>query len=84
LFKALRLQAYFDVRSERQLMEQVSYNMLVCWFVGLSMNALALNDLSAAPVEPAKFPRPAKSNRPARSRAVRDIGGLPAHLPPAP
>jgi transposase len=42
---------------------------------------LALNDLSAAPVEPAKLPKPANSNRPARPRAVRNIGGLPAHLP---
>ena len=42
---------------------------------------LALNDLSAAPVEPAKLPTPANSNRPARAKAVRNIGGLPAHLP---
>ena len=36
---------------------------------------LGLNDLSAAPVEPAKLPAPANSNRPARPRAERNIGG---------
>jgi transposase len=42
---------------------------------------LSLNDLSATPAEPAKLPTPANSNRPARAKAVRNIGGLPAHLP---
>jgi transposase len=42
---------------------------------------LALNDLSATPAEPAKLPTPANSNRPARAKAARNIGGLPAHLP---
>src|SRR5690349_279812 len=36
---ALLLQAFFSVRSERQLMQQISYNMLFRWFVGLSMDA---------------------------------------------
>jgi IS5 family transposase len=35
----LLLQAFFTVRSERQLMEQLGYNMLFRWFVGLSMDA---------------------------------------------
>jgi transposase len=39
LLRALLLQALFSVRSERQLMEQLSYNMLFRWFVGLSMDA---------------------------------------------
>src|SRR5271170_1173968 len=42
---------------------------------------LALNDLSATRAEPAKLPTPANSNRPAPAKAVRNIGGLPAHLP---
>jgi IS5 family transposase len=33
------LQAFYGIRSERQLMEQVTYNMLFRWFVGLSMDA---------------------------------------------
>jgi transposase len=40
LLRALLLQAFYGVRSERQLMEQVTYNMLFRWFIGLSMDAL--------------------------------------------
>jgi transposase len=39
LLKALLLQAFFSVRSERQLMEQLDYNLLFRWFVGLPMDA---------------------------------------------
>src|SRR3954447_8261994 len=39
LLRALLLQAFFTVRSERQLMEQLSYNILFRWFVGLSIDA---------------------------------------------
>ena len=39
LLRALLLQAFFSVRSERQLMEQLAYNMMFRWFVGLSMDA---------------------------------------------
>jgi transposase len=39
LLKATLLQAFFTVRSERQLMEQINYNILFRWFVGLSMDA---------------------------------------------
>ena len=38
LLKATLLQAFFTVRSERQLMEQINYNILFRWFVGLSMD----------------------------------------------
>ena len=37
LLRALLLQAFYSVRSERQLMEQLDYNPLFRWFVGLSM-----------------------------------------------
>ena len=40
LLRALLLQAFYSVRSERQLMEQLDYNLLFRWFVGLSMDAL--------------------------------------------
>src|SRR5947209_2680514 len=36
LLRALLLQAFYSVRSERQLMEQLDYNLLFRWFVGLS------------------------------------------------
>ncbi len=39
LVRALLLQAFFSVRSERQLMQQITYNMLFRWFIGLSMDA---------------------------------------------
>jgi transposase len=39
LLRTLLLQAFYSVRSERQLMEQLDYNMLFRWFVGLSMDA---------------------------------------------
>ena len=39
LLRALLLQAFYTIRSERQLMEQLGYNLLFRWFVGLSMDA---------------------------------------------
>jgi transposase len=38
LLRALLLQAFYTVRSERQLMEQINYNLLFRWFVGLSID----------------------------------------------
>ncbi len=38
LLRALLLQAFYTVRSERQLMEQLDFNLLFRWFVGLSMD----------------------------------------------
>ena len=38
LLRATLLQAFFTVRSERQLMEQIDYNLLFRWFVGLSLD----------------------------------------------
>ena len=38
LLRALLLQAFYSVRSERQLMEQLDFNMLYRWFVGLGMD----------------------------------------------
>lgn len=38
LLRALLLQAFYTVRSERQLMEQLDYNLLFRWFVGLGID----------------------------------------------
>src|SRR5437870_75221 len=38
LLRALLLQVLYTIRSERQLMEQLDYNLLFRWFVGLSMD----------------------------------------------
>ncbi len=38
LLRALLVQVLYTVRSERQLMEQLDYNMLFRWFVGLNLD----------------------------------------------
>ena len=38
LLRALLLQAFYSVRSERLLMEQLDYNLLYRWFVGLGID----------------------------------------------
>ena len=38
LIRALLLQIFFTIRSERQLMERIDYDLLFRWFVGLSMD----------------------------------------------
>ena len=38
LLRALLLQVLYSVRSERMLMEQMEYNLLFRWFVGLGVN----------------------------------------------
>src|SRR6266849_3589571 len=38
LLRALLLQIFYSVRSERLLMEQLDYNLLFRWFVGLGMD----------------------------------------------
>jgi transposase len=39
LLKALLLQVLYSIRSERMLIEQLDYNLLFRWFVGLSVEA---------------------------------------------
>src|ERR1043165_4365599 len=38
LLRALLIQVLYSIRSERMLMEQLDYNLLFRWFVGLSMD----------------------------------------------
>lgn len=38
LLRALLLQAFYSIRSERQLMEQLNFNLLFRWFVGLGVD----------------------------------------------
>jgi transposase len=38
LLRALLLMVLYSIRSERQLMEQLNYNLLFRWFVGLEMD----------------------------------------------
>jgi transposase len=38
LLRALLLQVFYSIRSERMLMEQLTYNLLFRWFVGMEMD----------------------------------------------
>jgi transposase len=38
LLRALLLQVFYSIRSERMLMEQLDYNLLFRWFVGMEMD----------------------------------------------
>ena len=43
LLRALLLQIFYSVRSERLLMEQLDYNLLFRWFVGMQMDEAVWN-----------------------------------------
>ena len=43
VLRALLLQAFYSVRSERQLIEQINYNLLFRWFVGLGIEDAVWN-----------------------------------------
>jgi transposase len=43
LLRAVLLQIFYSVRSERMLMEQLTYNLLFRWFVGLEMDEAVWN-----------------------------------------
>ena len=43
LIRALLLQIFFTIRSERQLMERIDYDLLFRWFVGLSIDDMVWN-----------------------------------------
>jgi len=69
LLRALLLQAFYSVRSERQLMEQLDYNLLFRWFVGLSLDAGVWEPANDALV-PAGRGNPSLSHQPLLSRGV--------------
>src|SRR5499427_8446542 len=43
LLRALLLQIFYSVRSERMLIEQLQYNLLFRWFVGMEMDEVVWN-----------------------------------------
>jgi transposase len=43
LFRSLLLQIFYSVRSERMLIEQLQYNLLFRWFVGMEMDEMVWN-----------------------------------------
>ena len=56
LLLTLLLQALYGVRSERQICEQLQYNLLYRWFVGLELTDVAF-DASTILQESQAFPR---------------------------
>ena len=82
LLRALLLQVLYSVRSERLLMEQLDYNLLFRWFVGLAMDdriwdatvftknreRLLRGDIAQAFFE--RGPGPGRAARPAVRRAL--------------
>jgi transposase len=48
LLRALLLQIFYSIRSERLLMEQLDYNLLFRWFVGLEMDEPVWNHARTA------------------------------------
>ena len=71
LLRASLLQAFYSIRSERQLMEQLDYNLLFRWFVGLGRRR---SGLGANGVH--KEPRPS-----ARRRRLGEVHGRGARTP---
>src|ERR1700690_3516477 len=55
LLRALLLQALYLVRSERLLMEQLDYNLLFRWFVGLNMDDPICDRVHQEPRAPARW-----------------------------
>jgi len=43
LLRALLLQSLYSIRSERQLVEQIAYNLLFRWFIGLELEEMPWN-----------------------------------------
>jgi transposase len=54
MLRALLLQMLYTVRSERMLVEQIEYNLLFRWFVGLGMNDRVWDATSFTKILPAK------------------------------
>ena len=67
LLRALLLQIFYSVRSERLLMEQLDYNLLFRWFVGMEMDE-AVWDHDGVQQEPGPAAEPG-------DRARRSSGG---------
>ena len=68
LLRAILLQAFYSIRSERQLMERLDYDLLFRWFVGLGVDDPV--------VEFFQEPRPA-----ARGRHRRPLSDRPSGAP---
>ena len=66
LLRALLLQVLYTIRSERQLMEQLDYNLLFRWFVGLGID----DQVWSPKQEPGSLARRRYRDRVLRGRAA--------------
>jgi hypothetical protein len=73
LRRAVLLQVLYTIRSERMLMEQLDYNVLFRWFVGLLANGRG-----SILIPNAAFQRASKSARPLAFRLTPDHGSIAA------
>src|SRR5262245_44639396 len=75
LLRALLLQTFYSIRSERQLMEQLHYNLLYRWFVGLGVDdrvwVPTVFTASSVATRRTALPRTPRPNSPRRARARR-------------
>lgn len=69
LIRALLVQAVFSVRSERPLMQQPDDNLLVRWFVSLSMDAPVWNAAVLPQAHQMRLPTDRQTQQPAGSSA---------------
>ena len=72
LLRAMLLQAFYSVRSERQLMERLEYDLLFRWFIRLGCRRAGLGSLDLL-----QEPRPAARRRHCRAVPFRDPGAAP-------
>jgi transposase len=75
LLRALLLQALYSVRSERMLMEQLDYNLLFRWVVGLNMDD-AIWDVTVFTKNRERLSRRGRSGLPVDNRCCFSRGRL--------
>ena len=66
LLRASLLQAFYSVRSERQLMEQIDYKLLFRWFVRATMEQMGDQSSKTDPIDNRLLPQ-RQIQQPARS-----------------
>ena len=49
LVRAMLLQAFYSIRSERQLMERLEFDLLFRWFVGIGVDDRGVGSLGVSP-----------------------------------
>jgi Transposase domain (DUF772) len=90
LLSALLLQVFYGIRSERQLMEQLDYNHLYRWFVGLQdrvvgmklIRCLAMTRMSSG--TPWSRPIPMSANSGPTAKTLLETTGVFTRLPAVP